>query len=372
MPSKITKRGQMKWRASVMVNGITKQKLYPDATKQSYRQAVIWEQEIKEQLKKTEIDMDCWKIVDWANEYLDDIEKRFCKKTLLEKKSAFSRLVNYLNKDMRVNELTPRLALPFLRQQLKNRSGYAANKDRKNLSAAWNWGCKYLDHFPREMINPFSAVDKFPEIRKPRYVPPEDDFWSIYKIAEEQDQIMLLTFLHTAGRRSEIFNLCWEDLDWGNNQIRLWTSKREGGNKESDWLPMTSELRQALLNWWEKRPVKETKHVFVCIGGNLLDEKYYGKPFITRKSFMKRLCKKAGVKHFGFHSIRHLTATILYHKGYNVSVIQSILRHKSPTTTNRYLRTLGLKDTKTALEEGLKRPAEIIPFTQQKVGLESI
>jgi len=82
---------------------------------------------------------------------------------------------------------------------------------------------------------------------------------------------------------------------------------------------------------------------------------------------MKRLCDKAGVKTFGYHAIRHLTASILYHKGYGVSVIQAILRHRNPTTTNRYLKSLGLESMREALEEGLKKPAKIIPFNNQKV-----
>jgi integrase len=77
---------------------------------------------------------------------------------------------------------------------------------------------------------------------------------------------------------------------------------------------------------------------------------------------MTKLCKKAKVKPFGFHAIRHLTASILYKKGYPVSIIQAILRHKNPNTTTRYLRTLGLEDTRSALEEGLKMPAKVIEF----------
>jgi len=53
---------------------------------------------------------------------------------------------------------------------------------------------------------------------------------------------------------------------------------------------------------------------------------------------MKRLCKKAKVREFGFHAIRHMTASILYRNGQNVGVIQSVLRQKNPTTTNRYLQ----------------------------------
>ena len=65
---------------------------------------------------------------------------------------------------------------------------------------------------------------------------------------------------------------------------------------------------------------------------------------------MKRLCARARVKAFGFHAIRHLTASILYKMGQPVSVIQAILRHKSPNTTAIYLKSLGLEETRGALE----------------------
>jgi len=63
--------------------------------------------------------------------------------------------------------------------------------------------------------------------------------------------------------------------------------------------------------------------------------------------------------------MKKLTATILYHKGYDVSVIQAILRHKNPTTTNRYSKSLGLEHTRKALEEGLKGPAKVIQYPKK-------
>ena len=51
---------------------------------------------------------------------------------------------------------------------------------------------------------------------------------------------------------------------------------------------------------------------------------------------------------FGYHGIRHLTATELFHAGQPVSLIQSVLRHKNPNTTARYLHELGLDN---ALEQ---------------------
>ena len=72
--------------------------------------------------------------------------------------------------------------------------------------------------------------------------------------------------------------------------------------------------------------------------------------------------QKGWVKPFGYHAIRHLTASILYQKGYPLSVVQAILRHKNPNTTVRYLQTLGLEQAREALEEGLSGPAHVLDF----------
>ncbi len=118
---------------------------------------------------------------------------------------------------------------------------------------------------------------------------------------------------------------------------------------------MRTELRESMVQWRKDCPVKDTEYVFVCLDHIPTNDHFYGKPFTKRQHFMKRACEKAGVKPFGFHAIRHLTATTLYHKGYSESEIQAILRHKSPTTTNRYLKTIGLEHTRKALEYGLKK-----------------
>jgi integrase len=169
---------------------------------------------------------------------------------------------------------------------------------------------------------------------------------------------------------------------------------------------MTTDLRKALLQWCEERlkqPTSDKEHVFLCLETTPFCKEYFGKPFLHRQHLMERLCTKAKVitpaskhakgchsgldpesstvldsrfrgkddfdiyccrcnKPFGFHGIRHLTASILYKKGYPLAVIQAILRHANPNTTARYIRSLGLEETRGALEEGLKGPAQVIEF----------
>jgi integrase len=301
-------------------------------------------------------------LADWAQAYLDVAKVRFSTKTYKEKVSMFKCFFKIIDAAMPVSKLKPADVLKYVVKQKEERSGHAANKDRKNLVAAWNWGMKYVNP-PLPGPSP-CLVDRMPEIRHPRYVPPEEDFWKIYEVAEGQDKVMLLTFLHLAARRGEIFRLAWADVDFGNDRIRLWTRKRKDGSFEWDLLPMTKELRKSLRWWWEHRPIKDQIHVFLCLNEHPGQKSNYGRPFVSNQKFMRRICEKASVKHFGFHAIRHLSSTILHGLGYRVREIQPILRHKSPRTTELYLRRLGLEDIRETLENlpVSSKKAEVIEF----------
>src|SRR5208283_2976510 len=199
MPSKIVKRGISRYRASITVKGITRQRMFPDVSKKTYREAVEWESKTKEEMEKelSRTDLAYLVMGDWVNDYLKEAKNRFSSDTFKEKKTAFSRFFKdaEIGIDTPINTLNLTVCRNFLNKQSEERSGYAANKDRKNLATAWKWGTVKLEGWPKGE-NYFLSVDKFPEVRQPRYVPPEDDFWKVYNQVEGQDQLMLLTFLH--------------------------------------------------------------------------------------------------------------------------------------------------------------------------------
>lgn len=77
---------------------------------------------------------------------------------------------------------------------------------------------------------------------------------------------------------------------------------------------------------------------------------------------MGNLCERAKVKHFGFHSIRHLTASTLYKLGYAVADIQSVLKHESATTTAKYIKSLGLEGVRSALKALSQQKGRVLIF----------
>ena len=64
-------------------------------------------------------------------------------------------------------------------------------------------------------------------------------------------------------------------------------------------------------------------------------------PYQERKKIMKTLCKKAGVRYFRFHALRHFGASMLDQARVPISSIQQILGHENRTTTEIYLHSIG-------------------------------
>jgi integrase len=263
----------------------------------------------------------------WADAYLAYSLQKHSEKTFSEKELAFRQLFRSIAPDTRAADLHKGAALAHFSTQSRNRSGYAANKDRKNLVAAWNWAVQYLADFP--VRNPF-LTDRFPEERCTRYVPPEKDFWAVYKKAEsERDKLMLLCYLHLAARRNEIFHLRREDVDLDRQQVRLCTKKRKDGSPHYDWLPMTDRLCKAM-----------SQYLAATTGPWVFPDPRTGEPYIARQQWLSRLCRKAKVNIFGLHGIRHLSASILITHKVSLLDVQTMLRHTNLTTTQRYVHRL--------------------------------
>jgi integrase len=348
------RRGK-KWVAQVKIDGKkVAQKVF--AVK---KDAIVWEAQTEKEIimAPQETTVSTVSLLSWAHSYLDYSKAIHGKTTHYNKKRHFRFLFQYedanknkfkyIDPSLPATKLTGGVILKVMLGLLTKTSGDAANRFRKDLLAAWAWGMTYLDP-PLPGPNP-CKVKKMPAAESPRYVPPEEDFWKLYDYVSEADKVMLLTFLHTAGRVKEVFSLKWDDVDFENKSIRLWTRKREGANFESDWIPMVNELCEALEWWRENTPIKKSVFVFNCVEAK---SPRYGLPFEGgRTGFMFDHCRRAGIKHFGFHSIRHLRASLLFRNNCPIAVIQKILRHRNPMTTTRYLHSMENKEVRRIFEQ---------------------
>lgn len=311
-----------KWIGQIIVGKKKKQKVF-----KTKAEARTWESDSKKLFQQSQTNTIC--LLDFATKYLDYCEERFARKTYLEKHLAFKLLVQALGATLPVTDITKDMVLTHLRKMNISRSGNAANKDRKNLVAGWNWAVAYIPSFP--VTNPFK-VERFSEERQPRYIPSLSDFKAILAQTDtKQDYTLLICYLHLGARRNELFQLQWSDISWADKKLRLKTAKRKDGITEYNWLPMSDTLHDILSD--HKLTSKISEYVFISPKTH--------KPYKERKWWIKALCKKADVQTFGFHGIRHLTASILIENDTPLIDIQTILRHKSITTTEKYLHRLN-------------------------------
>ena len=310
-----------KWRAERQING--KRATHTCETR---REALDWESELEKRQEIEEVTQTVTAL-EWLNRYLDFSQERNVDVVYKAKKRVYEIALSVIGRETPVTKINPALALAAMRQAAKVGTPDTGNLCRKFMSAAWNWGVKF-EELPA--FNPFLVVEKFAVDQKPRPVPTESDFWKVVHCADERDKRFIVACLHTAARKSELFRLTWNEVDFERGFILLGTRKRKGGGMEYDPIPMTSTLRQILL---EQREEGLSREFVFCHTD--------GRPYTSRQNLIKRLCKKSGVPHFTLHGIRHLTASVLAQERVPMVKIQAILRHKNLATTEKYIARIS-------------------------------
>ncbi len=238
------------------------------------------------------------------------------------------------------SDITHEMVEQFIIQRAET-SPFVANKEIRNLRALFNYGIKL------NVIgyNPVENIKFLPVEKNKKYVPPESDVRRIISVADPDAQHYLWTILLTAGRVNEINSLTWEDVDFEERLVTLWTRKRRGGNKEPRDVPMVPQLYDILLCRYENRN-KGVSYVFCHEYWSRKSNEWVVGPYKDRKRLMKSLCDTAGVKYFRFHAMRHLTASMLDNMGIPIGVIQRILGHKNRKTTEIYLHSVSDEERK--------------------------
>ena len=238
-------------------------------------------------------------------------------------------------KELKCCKLTERMITTYMIERRKV-SAHAANKDLRFLRSLFNFGKKKKF----VTIDPTEGVDFFPIDKVKKYVPEVEDILKVISAAEPEVQDYLLSMLHTLGRMSEINNLKWEDVDLKKLEITLYTRKKRGGGRTPRTIQMTDTVFQIMRRRSDERDPSMPWVFWHRYWSRNANKIVTGK-FNDRKSIMTTLCKKAGVRYFRFHPLRHCGASVMNNMGVPIGVIQRILGHKNRTTTEIYLHTLG-------------------------------
>jgi integrase len=279
-------------------------------------------------------------------QYMAVAERTLAPKTLSYRKTTFRRFLAHVG-NIPADSIGTTQVEGYL---LTRPTNHNFNKDRVELHRLFSWG------FRRLMVpaNPVALVEKVPVQKEKKVIPTPQEMARIL-MAAGPDRPLLMVLFHTLARIDEVLRLKWEDVNFEQKTIRLWTRKRHGGSWESDWLPMNSDLEAVLWGLWQKKT--QSEYVF-------LNPKT-GTRYLYRPKLMATICKRAGVPKYGFHCVRHFVASYLYDKlKVSLPMVSKLLRHKSMAITEIYLQTIDQSS-----REAMKMlEGNILGFVQEATG----
>jgi len=271
--------------------------------------------------------------------------------TITTKAQIFRDFITFLKFDPPLENINKKLIEPYLNSKPRKKT---SNRHLRELNTLFNWlkKNKYIIYNPCEDIEKYRTKKYYP------YVPPPDDINKVLLQANDFQYDFLQTIYHLSARRKEVMELKWEDVDFENRTVSLWTRKRFGGQLERDTLKMNNILYGILQERFKK---KICDFVFHIDGLQLTRTKI--------EKMVNNLCESAGVKKFGFHAIRHhVSALMAASKKLSLVDIQRQLRHKSATTTNHYLTGLVNESNAADVIEEMQKNKEsnIVPMRKKK------
>ncbi len=190
---------------------------------------------------------------------------------------------------------------------------------RKCIATAVDW--EITERIPR-----FKFL-KLPPLET-KVVEPEDVTRLLAACAEPWRTFVLMA-LRAGLRFNELIALRWCDLDLGTATLNVRQGEFRGHvgtpktRKSVRSIPLTSDLVEAIC-----RLPRIHERVFTHKGQPVR----YGSAWW----YLSQACKRAGIPHTSWHSLRHTFATELNAHGAYITTIQDLLGHENLTMTLRY------------------------------------
>lgn len=156
--------------------------------------------------------------------------------------------------------------------------------------------------------------------RRLRYLSKEE-CQNLINACEPHLKPIVITALNTGMRKGEILTLKWDNVDMKHGFILLDITK----NGERREIPINDTLRGVLQGITRRLDIP---YVFY--------DNATGKPYRDVKRSFNTALRRAGIKDFHFHDLRHTFASHLVMAGVDITTVKELLGHKTLTMTLRY------------------------------------
>jgi integrase len=185
-----------------------------------------------------------------------------------------------------------------------------------NLARKWN--------VPGATVNPTAGLATAPEVHRQRFLTPEETRRVIASVNAEENKLAaraIMLLLLTGARRNEVTHAKWEYVDWQRRTLLVPVSK--------SGRPRAVALNAAAVTLLQSLPrTPGNEYIF--------PSPHTGRPCASLFYPWDRIRHRAGLTDVRLHDLRHSFASFLVNQGVSLYVVQDLLGHTQPRTTQRY------------------------------------
>lgn len=336
--------------------GMSERSAYSEAK----RQAVFFEDKCKEQ----ETSDERIKFRYLADEWIDLMQKtREMKPTTLTRmKKCKERTYKALG-DIYVDKITYRqiqkFVLSLAEDGVNKKTGKGlSQKTQKHYITFVSDVLKYAVKCDYIADNPCKDISTVKTQTKEKEIYSIEELQTLLKLINEEAPIEYKVFFNILAyngiRRSEAMGMEYKDVDFENNTIMIQRASNYSPDRGvyTDTLKTKSSCRQLKVRPFIIELIKQLQEEHKGLSyklGDLWVENdrlfitWCGAPMHpnTPYTWLKRFCKRNGLKFKGLHSFRHSVATQAIANGEDIKTVSAILGHSQTSTTiNIYAHTL--------------------------------
>ena len=290
--------------------------------------------------------------------------------TLKDHIRALNLFGDHVGKQILLERIMPRDAESFVAKRLSDGLATASvNKDIRTLKGIFNLAIEPRSYLA-EGTNPFRKIrERKLALNPPEYISPEE----FVKLFEAANSLWWKTFISmaytTAGRRDELLNLTWQNVDFENCTISFFPKK--ASKKILAWEPKTHESRiipvpeRAIQLLADLQVQCDNGNPYVFIRTSRLNTILHRRQAGTWQPdyeivnnlirSLRGICKRAKVDFFTPHDFRRSCITN-WAKKLPIQTVQHLAGHSNIMTTKKYYLSVQNSD----LEEARKIQSEVM------------
>jgi integrase len=205
----------------------------------------------------------------------------------------------------------------LLKQGLKNASANRILSTLKHMiTKAVEW-----EMVPAEILKRVRKVKQLPERNWRLRFLSKEEMECLINTCDLHLRPIVLMALNTGMRKGEVLTLTWDQVDLKHGFILLENTK----NGERREIPINQTLRDTLTAL--------PRHI---TSPYVFWKKTDGKRYMDIKKSFHSALRRAGIKDFRFHDLRHTFASHLVMNGIDLTTVKELLGHKTIAMTMRY------------------------------------